>query len=87
MPKKGDQIAGSDTQVAAFLFGLARGATVGRRRRPELSERSIIGEEMPGVRESLAGCRAGAEPIRRRGAWRGRRRPGSSIVRWHPDGG
>jgi len=28
MPKKGDQIAGSDTQVAAFLFGLARGETV-----------------------------------------------------------
>lgn len=28
MPKMGDQIAGSDTQVAAFLFGLARGATV-----------------------------------------------------------
>jgi hypothetical protein len=28
MPRKGDQIAGSDTQVAAFLFGLARGATV-----------------------------------------------------------
>lgn len=28
MPTKGDQIAGSDTQMAAFLFGLARGATV-----------------------------------------------------------
>lgn len=28
MPRKGDQIAGSDTQMAAFLFGLARGATV-----------------------------------------------------------
>jgi putative intracellular protease/amidase len=28
MPRKGDQVAGSDTQVAAFLFGLARGATV-----------------------------------------------------------
>jgi hypothetical protein len=28
MPKKGDQIAGSDTQMAAFLFGLARGMTV-----------------------------------------------------------
>jgi len=28
MPRKGDQIAGSDTQVAAFLFALARGATV-----------------------------------------------------------
>jgi hypothetical protein len=28
MPRKGDQFAGSDTQVAAFLFGLARGATV-----------------------------------------------------------
>lgn len=28
MPRKGDQIAGSDTQVAAFLFGLARGRTV-----------------------------------------------------------
>jgi hypothetical protein len=28
MPTKGDQIARSDTQVAAFLFGLARGATV-----------------------------------------------------------
>lgn len=28
MPRKGDQIAGSDTQMAAFLFGLAQGATV-----------------------------------------------------------
>lgn len=28
MPRQGAQIAGSDTQMAAFLFGLARGATV-----------------------------------------------------------
>lgn len=28
MPKTGDQIAGSDTQMAAFLFGLSQGATV-----------------------------------------------------------